>query len=406
MSGGGGRVQPGDTVWLRGGVYAGEFRSTVQGTASNPVVFRQYPAERAVLDGPLSGTTLRAYGAYNVFWGFELMKSDPSRTTSSTTNSYRGNDVANYASHTKFVNLVVHDGGVAFYSEAIYTDVEIVGCIIYNNGWQGPDRGHGHALYLKSLNGPVVARDNVMFNQFGYGVHLYSNAGSGQLSNIRLEGNVAFNNGTLSDNSTSANILVGGDEFATNDVVQDNLTYFSPGIAAKNVQVGYGTLRNGSVQILGNYVAGGSPQLDFGYWTSPVVSGNSFLGTPAVVRLNDGSSVLSLTGQVVSGLPTSTKVVVRPNPYEAGRGHIVVYNWGQQSSVLVDLSAVLPIGATYEIRNVQTLFSAPIASGTYGGGSIALPIVAVAPPVPVGMSSSRSPSTGIDFNTYVVTIRN
>src|SRR5213078_3276221 len=51
LSGGNGKVQPGDTVWLRGGTYAGQFRSTLTGTAAAPIVVRQYPGERAIIDG-------------------------------------------------------------------------------------------------------------------------------------------------------------------------------------------------------------------------------------------------------------------------------------------------------------------------------------------------------------------
>lgn len=441
LAGGAGRVQPGDTIWLLGGVYRGEFRSTLQGTAGRPIVVRQYPGARAVLDGPGgSGTILRVSGPYTVFWGFEITKSDPARTTSSTGNHFRGNSVANYASHTKYINLIVRDGGVAFYTEAMYADVEIAGCIIYNNGWQGPDRGHGHALYLKSLNGPVVARDNVMFNQFGYGIHSYTNAGSGQLSNLRYEGNVAFNNGTLSNNSSSANILLGGDDYATGDVLVDNLTYFSPSVSGKNVQIGYGTLRNGSVRVEGNYFAGGAPVLEVGYWTSATVRTNTFIGTSAVVLLNDPSTSghtwsgemfhrdplssswqyrgsaysfagwrsatgLTSAGQATPGLPTTTRVFVRPNPYERGRANVAVYNWARQALVVVDLTQVLTPGDTFDIRNVQDLRGAPVVSGVYAGGSVTLPMRGVTPPVPVGMSSSRAPATGIDFNTYIVTLR-
>ena len=73
-------------------------------------------------------------------------------------------------------------------------------------------------IYLRSNTGPVMARDNIMFNQFGYGVHVFTNPGQGQLNNIRLEGNVSFNNGTLSNNSSSSNILFGGDDYSTGGV--------------------------------------------------------------------------------------------------------------------------------------------------------------------------------------------
>src|SRR2546426_6136509 len=59
---------------------------------------------------------------------------------------------------------------------------------IYNNGWQQPDFGNGHGIYAKSSAGPVYLRDNIVFNQFGYGIHIYANAGSGGGDNNHLEG--------------------------------------------------------------------------------------------------------------------------------------------------------------------------------------------------------------------------
>jgi hypothetical protein len=75
-------------------------------------------------------------------------------------------------------------------------------------------------------------------------------------------------------------------------------------------------------------------------------------------------------------------------------------------SIPVDLSGVLPLGAGYEIRNVQALFSAPVLSGTFTGGAVLLPMSGVTPPVPIGLSSSRAPKTGPDFDVFVVTKRN
>ena len=405
LAGAGGRVQPGDTIWLRGGTYRGTFKSTVSGTAGKPVVVRGYPGERAIIDaaGSLS-STWSVQAPYVVFWGFEITNSDPNRMLSST--GRRGNVVSNYASHTKYINLVVHDGGVAFYNESQFSDVAIVGCIIYNSGWQRPDRGHGHAIYLRSNTGPVTARDNIMFNQFGYGLHVFTNPGEGTLNNIRLEGNVAFNNGTLSSNSTASNILFGGDDYSTGGVLTSNMTYSSPGVAGKNVQLGYGTVKNGSVQLADNYFVGAATVLEVGYWSSLSASGNRLMGTGTVVKLNNSSqSTSTFSGQTQSAFPTSTRVVVRKNPYETGRANIVVYNWGRAGAVTVDLAGVLPVGAEYQIHNVQRLHGAPVASGTFGGGSLSLPIDGVSPPVPVGMSSSRSPATGVEFNVYVVTIR-
>jgi hypothetical protein len=439
LAGGDGLVRPGDTIWLRGGTYRGGFTSRLEGAPGLPVVVRQYPGDRAVIDGAgASRSTLVVERDYTVFWGFEVTNTDPSRTTSSTSSDVRPNSVVNYGSHTKYVNLVIHDGGVAFYTGPDEVDVEIAGSIIYNNGWQGPDRGHGHGLYLKTYSGSVVARDNVLFNQFGYGIHAYTNAGSGRLMNIRLEGNVAFNNGTLSDNSTAANILLGGQDYASGDTLLGNLTYFSPGVAGTNVQVGYGTLANGEVSLRDNYLVGGSPVLSFGLWERATVSDNVLVGGGSMVALNDTSvlsyqwsgteyyrnpldTAWSFAGvayplaiwQTVSGLglsdvaagsaPAETRVVVRNNPYEAGRATIVVYNWTGMGAVAADLGSVLQPGDSFAVRNVQDLFGPPVAAGIYAGGAITLPMGAVPPPVPIGMTSSRAPATGPAFDVFIVT---
>jgi len=151
LAGGRGRVQPGDTIWLRGGTYRGAFRSTVAGRAGAPVVIRQFPGERAIIDGASSSKdTWYVGGDYSVFWGFELTNSNPQRVTASSTAEIRPDVIYNYAAHTKFIGLIVHDGGVALYTEAQFPDVEIADCIFYNNGWQEPGHGHGHAMYVKS----------------------------------------------------------------------------------------------------------------------------------------------------------------------------------------------------------------------------------------------------------------
>jgi hypothetical protein len=279
----------------------------------------------------------------------------------------------------------------------------------------------------------------VVFNQFGYGLHAYTNAGTGKLSNIHLEGNVAFNNGTLATNSIASNILLGGEAYATGAIVNYNYAYVSPSAAQQigNVKVGYGTLKNGSLEVTGNYIVGGIPALDVWYWSTATLSSNTMVSSSYVITLNERStSGKSLSGNrhqrdpsasawryagstynfsgwrsatglassdaVVNGTPTVTKVVVRKNPWEQGRATVVVYNWSRQGSVLANMTGILNPGDTYVLRNVQNLFGSPIASSTFNGGGLTLPLGGVTPPAPIGMSSSRAPRTGPDFDVFVI----
>src|SRR5271154_6216823 len=66
-------VQPGDTIWLRGGVYqsaiSNGFSSNLNGTAASPIIVRNYNGERATIDGQQDYTALYVAGSYTWYWG-------------------------------------------------------------------------------------------------------------------------------------------------------------------------------------------------------------------------------------------------------------------------------------------------------------------------------------------------
>src|SRR2546421_1552237 len=380
LNGASGRVHAGDTIWVRGGTYYGHFWGSVSGSASGPVVVRAYPGDRAIIDGVnTTSDNFVISGSYVIVWGLEFTNTAPSRTTSLINHDYRADGVVNSGPHNKYVDIVVHDVGTGFYNYSQQNDVEVYGGVFYNIGWQAPDRGHGHALYLKSDAGPLLARDNVVFNQYGYGFHVYTNVGDGLLNNIRLEGNVSFDNGVLASTGTSANLGNLGEPLANNFAVMSNMTYMAPGLAGTNVMLGSGS----GLTATNNYVVGGDG-LGQGTWTGSVV--------------NSGNTVLS-----AGRTSQAPMVFVRPNAYERGRANIVVYNWNGQNTVSANLGGVLNSGDHYEVHNVQNLFGAPVASGTFSGGSVSIPMTGVTPPVPVGLGSSPAPRTGPYFDVFIVT---
>jgi hypothetical protein len=441
LSGAAGRVQPGDTVWLHGGTYRGKFTATVAGAAGRPVVIRQYPGQRATIDvaGSTSSTArgdaFIVKGAWTEWWDFEMMSSDPNRYTDT-----RPNMIVNSASNTKYIDLVVHDGGIAFYNYPSMSNVEFNGNIIYNNGWQGTAKGGGHALYLKSAIGPVLVQDNISFNQFGYGIHLYTDAGAGALVNMTLDGNVSFNNGSVTtqySTSSQANILVGGEEPTKSSKVLNNMTYFSPGYGVYNLMIGYADVANVDITLSNNYAVGGNYVLTFGQWDRVTATGNQLIGSSRIVRVKDttlagytwsqndykrdptasawtynGTDYSFATWKLNTGLgvtdivsslqPSTAQVFVRPSKYEPGRAAIIVYNWGSAGSVNLDLGGTLPAGSRYEVRNVQDWYGAPVTTGTFGGGSISIPMGGVAPPTVVGGAPHTPPRTGPDFDVFVV----
>ena len=450
LGGAAGKVLPGDTIWLRGGTYTPNAAvvSSVAGTAGAPVVVRRYAAERAVLDAAAFSTdTVRrdffiVRGDYTVLWGLEFTDSDLNRGTAS-----RPNLLVNNASHARYVNLIIHDGGIGFFTYPARSDVEVTGCIVFNNGWSIAGVGNGHGLYVKSDAGPLVLRDNVLFDQFGFGIHAYTDATDGLLNNITVSGNASFNNGLLSGSPSGSNVLVGGLAPADGIVVDSNMTYFSPGVAFPNMWLGWSKSQvvNGSLRVGGNYVVGGAAVFDVHAWRSVTASGNTLApgggGAGEIVRLNDSSSTdaagyswggnayyadpadtawsyhdttytfaawqtktgLGATDQVMATGPVAPAVFVRANPYEPGRATIVVYNWSHLPSVPASVAGVLQPGQAYAVWSVQALFGPPLVSGVYSGGAIDLPMTVRPPPVPVGMATSPAATTLPDFDVFLVT---
>ncbi len=442
LAGGNGNVQPGDTIWLRAGTYAGTFHATLAGTAAAPIVVRPYGAERATIDGGTANIETFTIDGQNAwYWGLEIMQSNTARLGPAGTRTPlrpAGVYVRN-ATSVKLINLIVHDVGHGIYTESAARDIEMYGCIIYNGGEENQSMGgrsDGHGIYLRNDDvGWKVVRDNVIFDQFGYGIHAYAVTGEG-LKNLVLDGNALFNNGTPSDYDNS-NLLLGGTVPAGNDTVSNNMLYFPPGVGFWNARIGFDTLLNDAAVVQNNYLIGGRPTLDVGRWTSLVVQGNTLYGAitlawphdtaaPATERWSGNThyrdpaalawqyahgyypfaawaTALGATDQVSATPPASPQVFVRPNRYEAGRATIVVYNWPQQTSVSVDVSGVVAVGSRYQVRSVQNIFGPPIGSGTYGGGAIAIPMSGVAPPAPIGGSFRPLTSTEPFFDAFVVT---
>jgi len=427
------RLQEGDTVWIRGGTYPGSFRTSLQGQPGSPIQFRQYPGERATIDGSLA-----ASGANLWFVGFEIMQSHPLQVVDRV---LEANTVDG-----RFINLVLHDAGFSGVSMAddAGSGVELYGSIIYNNGFRD---NIDHGVYAhNSTAGTKYITDNVFFNNFARGIQVYEGSAS-ILQNFAVTGNISFNNGTIATGSTEVNLLISAPTEISGMVAKDNLLYFSPGeegiqLRLGNYDVSDSAVYNKGIDVEDNFAVGGAVGLEMQYqWAQATVMNNIFIGDgstdvvhtggPSVNTYawsgnayhrdpaasaweQDGQGYSFAAWQSATGLgttdtafataPTATRVFLRPNQYEAGRAFIVVYNFGHDNPVNVDLSGIVTPGHRYEIRNVQAVYDAPVVSGTYSGGTIAIPMNGVTPPKPIGRSIPRlPPRTGPDFDVFLLT---
>ncbi|MEM7011488.1 MAG: right-handed parallel beta-helix repeat-containing protein, partial [Verrucomicrobiota bacterium] len=247
-------VQPGDTLWLHGGDYVGSFESVLTGESGNPIVVRQAPGEHAricveLIEGKPPGLYLK--GEHARFQGFEITCLDPKRSTKlsgSWPEDVRRGSVEIRGNHIEAVNLIVHDlgNGFGFWSQA--EGGQIYGCLIYHNGWIGPDRGHGHAIYTQNERSVKKITDCLIYRQFGSGIHLYG-SGNSSLRGFRIDGVAAFDQ---SVRGGGRNLLVGGGA-SLDDIRVSNCYTWDGGI-----QLGYASdAKNRSVVAENNYIAGG-----------------------------------------------------------------------------------------------------------------------------------------------------
>jgi hypothetical protein len=314
-------VLPGQSVYLRGGVYYGDFVCNLAGAADEPIIIQPYPGEQAIIDGDvqISGqyTTWK-----NIVFRYSGWATRQSSSTSSPLPSSKGINISTVGG--KFINCIFHDlDGMGFWMNAV--GAEFYGNLIYYIGWNGTDRGHGHSLYTQNQTGRKLIKHNLMHSSFGWGIHIYS-GGSAYIDNFDIVENTLFQSGILSGNERP-NILLGGDTKAANDCVADgNLSY---GAAAGLQSYGQG-FRNLAAR--NNYFPNG---LNYN------LASDTFA--------EDTGNTLGTVGN---------QVFVHPNAYQTDRANVTVYNEAGADSVTVDLSAVagLAAGDSVTVRNVQDYF--------------------------------------------------
>jgi hypothetical protein len=436
-------VQPGDTIWLHEGTYRGGFVSQLKGTREMPIVVRGVPAGRVTIDthprDERDSGMFAIRGSDTIYRDFELTCSHPKRRTEipqSWPADIRRGSVDVRADRVSLLNLVVHDQaqGFSFWSEG--EGGEISGCIIYFNGWRGPDRGHGHGIYTQNARGTKRIADNILFHNFGYGIHAYGSE-KASLKGFDIEGNICFDIGCLADiHDRVPGIMVGGGTPAERIAIRDNV------VVGSGIRLGYpwGTT-NEDVVCTGNYCEGlvvrdfrrgtitrntivahsnaaqleGAAELllsglkwdanDYfltdGRWgESAIVEHGKSLGmTFAQWKQRTGFDAAST---FTKGRPDKLRVIVRPNPHEKGRANIAVLNPAGLPEVEVDLSSVLEQGDSYRIVSAKDFFGQPLASGKFDGKPVRLPMKPVAGPKPVGMPEAELPITEPRFGAFVV----
>jgi hypothetical protein len=437
-------IHAGDTIWLRGGRYfytgllsrigqpnvTALFQSKLQGTAAAPIIVRGYTGERAIIDGNIAaspikniGIVAQSAGGYVTYRDFEITNSDPNGRLltqlffdNSNTPVRRGNSIDFRASGIKIINTVIYDTGQGIGSWQQAPDFEAYGNVIFNNGWDAPDRAHGHGVYTQNDTGAKLFKHNI----FGSGFELSFKAAGTSASQIK--------NFTIAQNALyGVGMLLGGNGPVDNLLFDGNYNYKMP------VTLGYGGTQNNAATLTNNYMGGGysidnfttvtlshnvvfyndpfalgvlkvtsawQPSANsfannsyyrsfqaFPYWCFNIMNANSNIsqlkglyafnktqGTQAQTynythRSWQDDLGLDMTSTFSDAAPAGVKTFVNPNQYDPDRAMIVIYNFDHNNSVNADISALnWPAGSVYELHNSQDYFG-DVVTGVYNGGS-------------------------------------
>jgi len=281
VAGAGGKVRPGDTIWVRGGTYADEPDMTVGGTADAYVVLSGYPGETAVVKKQFDNTA-----SYVVIQN--LTFEGPINRAS---NQVRLNN----CHHVVFTHNEIRNGD---YHAGLSVDETHHMTITYNYIHDnGVDVQHDHGIYFKTTTGPgSVIANNLLINNAARGVSLHDNTGVG-VYDVVVAHNTIVSNGSAGINLNEAdritvvnNIVVNnGDDRSqsqiyikagNNHTIMNNLTWHSTSSSRAGITNATSTVLSGNIIADPLFVGTGLKPWDFLLQ----------LGSPAIGRALPGYS--------------------------------------------------------------------------------------------------------------------
>jgi hypothetical protein len=341
------KVAPGDTIFLCEGTYRRRpkelFDIRLAGTEGASILIQGESGGRVRIDGGLS---VQSPSAWVWVRDLEIFVSEPRPEKPVSPGSHPEDLNRPWGGlhifggrNCKYINLVIHrcNQGISCWKGEI--DPEIYGCIIYDNGWLGTDRGHGHCIYTQNDEGVKTISNCIMSCRYDgtYTLHAYGSARA-YVNNFLVQENICYDRGPF---------LIGGGRPSRNIRVLRNYLY---GI---NMRIGYTAEYNENCEVRDNVIAGGG--LDVIRYRQVTREGNLVVGQ----------------GQQ---RPGGAKSILLPNKFDANRAHLVIYNWDKAGMLDVAVKPFLRDGDFYRLMDPQSLFGPPVAEGKCKGGTIRVPL--------------------------------
>jgi hypothetical protein len=340
-------VRPGDTIWLSGGTYRRRpnelFDVRLAGLAEKPIHVRPVSGQRVRIDGGLAvqGPSAHVWIRDLEIFVSEPVPEQPVSAGSSPSDLKRpwGGLHMHGGQDCKYINLVIHNcnQGISCWTGEV--NPEIYGCLIYDNGWLGVDRGHGHCIYTQNDEGVKTISNCIMTCRYdgSYTMHAYGSERA-YVNNYLATDNICYAPGPF---------LIGGGRPSHGIRVYRNHLY---GI---DMRIGYTAPSNEDCDIRDNTIVNG--RLEITRYRHAVQENNLILAQ------NDAR-------------PAQAKAVLLPNKYDPSRAHLVIYNWAKAESVDVDAGSFAADGDMIDLLDPKDPFGKPVATATHRNDILRVPV--------------------------------
>jgi parallel beta-helix repeat protein len=290
-------LNPGDTLYVRGGTYTGSSnvidsaRFTVpSGTSwSSAITIAGHPGETVVIQPPNNIHGLRlTTGApsYLIFQDFTLDYSNDTAIPGANIGR-EGIYLSSGASHNRFHRLTVQyvkSFGIAFGKTSGHN--EVLDCTVRYTGDGTGDIKNGHAMYISSSDNLIAG--NTTYANEGYGIDLYDNAGDKTVARNIVRGNRIFSNGLSHSSAYGIAVAWGADNLIYNNLVYGNKGGILVYLESENTGVFNNT-------VVGNAAEGIAMQY---YRSAPAVRNN--------IVYNNGGSIVDYAGGPSPNAPVTS----------------------------------------------------------------------------------------------------
>jgi len=359
-------VQSGDTIWIKGGTYyypnqtpganrTGTYLLDLRGTPEAPITIRAYPGERVTIDGGLWLDYARHIRVQDIEF---IISENFTRSRGTNVPSSGGapadRPIGGIDIHgdtdIKFINNVVHANTSCGFGlwRHVSGDSELYGNLIYDNGWIGPDRYHGHGIYTQNTSPDwKYIEDNISFDNYCLPGKFYGQASWIKIDRYVLRGNAFYYQDFAS----------GGDCFI----------------------IGAWNDRADQIHVLDNMHYGADLDIMYMGADDIAISGNTFFkamptGLEKCTNLTLENNFIWGEGDPIPGVTETPKVFLRPNKYDSKRANLTIMAFRGETTADVNVSSFLNPEETYRVMRPNDFYGSPVSAGTCAGDTITVPV--------------------------------